>query len=55
MACWTSIEGEALGPKKAQCPRVWECQDREAGVGWLVSRDRGDGIVGFRRRNQERR
>ena len=25
--------GEALGPVKAQCPTVGECQDREAGVG----------------------
>jgi hypothetical protein len=30
--------GEALGPEKAQCPSVGECQDREAGVGGLVSR-----------------
>jgi hypothetical protein len=33
--------GEALGPEKAQCPIVGECQDREAGVGELVSRGSG--------------
>ena len=27
-----SMEGEALGPVKAQCPSVGECQVREAGV-----------------------
>jgi hypothetical protein len=26
----TSIGGEALGPVKAQCPSVAECQDQEA-------------------------
>ena len=35
--------GEALGPVKAGCPSVGECQDREAGVGGLVSRGRGEG------------
>jgi hypothetical protein len=30
--------GEALGPEKAQCPSVGECQDREVGVCGLVSR-----------------
>jgi hypothetical protein len=39
---------------KAQCPSVGEFQDREAGVGRLVSRGRGDGIGGFWRGNQER-
>jgi hypothetical protein len=24
------VRGEALGPVKAQCPSVGECQDREA-------------------------
>ena len=47
--------GEALGPVKAQCLSVGECQDREAGVGGLVSRGRGDGIGGFQRGKQERR
>jgi hypothetical protein len=38
---------------KAQCPRVGECQDREAGMGgWVLehphrSRERRDGIEGF--------
>jgi hypothetical protein len=32
--------GEALGPEKGQCPSVAESQDRESGVGGLVSRGR---------------
>jgi hypothetical protein len=32
--------GKALGPLKALCPSVGECQDQEAGVGGLVSRGR---------------
>ena len=39
-----SVGGEALGPKKALCPSMGECQDQEAGVGGLVSggsRERG--------------
>ena len=39
--------GEALGPVKAQCPSVGECQGREAGVGELVSRGSGEGIGVF--------
>jgi hypothetical protein len=39
---------------KALCPYVEECQGQEAGVGRLVNRERGNGIGGFRRRNQER-
>jgi hypothetical protein len=34
--CQTSMGGEALGPMKARGPRVGECQDREAGMGWWV-------------------
>jgi hypothetical protein len=45
--CWTSMGKEALGPEKARCPSVGECQDREAGMGGLVSRRRGYGIGGF--------
>jgi hypothetical protein len=45
---------EALGPEKARCPSVRECQDKEVGVGGLVSREREDGIEGFQRGNQER-
>ena len=37
---------------KQESPSVGEWQDREAGVGGLVSRRRGDGIGGFQRRNQ---
>ena len=32
---------ETLGPVKALCPSVGECQGREAGVGGLVSRGNG--------------
>ena len=32
---------------KALCPIVGECQNREAGVGRLLIRRRGDGIGGF--------
>jgi hypothetical protein len=38
------MRGEALGLVKAQCPSVGECQDREAGVGGLVSRGGGRGV-----------
>jgi hypothetical protein len=43
---------EALGPVKAQCSSIGECQGREAGVGRWVgehphrSKRRGDRIVG---------
>jgi hypothetical protein len=46
--------GEALGPVKARCPSVGECQSQEEGVGELVSRERGKDIGGFQRGNQER-
>ena len=39
--------GEALGPVKALCLSIEECQDREARVGGLVSKGRGDGIGGL--------
>jgi hypothetical protein len=36
MALLTSMGEEPLGPVKAQCPRVGECQSGEAGVdGWV--------------------
>ena len=38
--------GEALCPVKALCPSVGECQDQEAGVGGLLSRERREGIGG---------
>jgi hypothetical protein len=47
------VGGEALGPVKAQCPSVGECQDREAGVSGLVSRGRGYGVGGFCRGNEK--
>jgi hypothetical protein len=40
------MRGEALGLVKARCPSVAECQDKEVGVGGLVSRGREDGIGG---------
>jgi hypothetical protein len=43
-SCGTSMRREALGPVKARCPRVGECQDREAEVGGLLSRLRGGGV-----------
>ena len=38
--------GEALGPVKALCPSVGECQNQEEGVGVLVIRGRGENIGG---------
>jgi hypothetical protein len=38
------MEGEALCTVNAQYPSVVECQNQEAGVGGLVSRDREEGI-----------
>ena len=38
--------GEALGPVKALSPSVGECQGQEAGVGGLVSRGVGMGVLG---------
>jgi hypothetical protein len=48
--------GEALGPMKALCPRVRECQGQGVGVGGLESRGRGEAIGGggFQRGSQER-
>jgi hypothetical protein len=45
--------GEALGPEKAGCLSVGECQEREVGVGGFISREKGDGIGWFWRGNQE--
>jgi hypothetical protein len=44
--CGTSMRGEALGLVKVQCSSVGECQDREAGVGRLVSRGWRGGMGG---------
>jgi hypothetical protein len=41
------VGGEALGSVKVRCLSVGECQNREAGVGGLVSRGRRDGIGGY--------
>jgi hypothetical protein len=48
------MRGEVLGPVKALCPIVGECQGQEMGVGRLVSRGRVEGIGSFQRRNQKR-
>jgi hypothetical protein len=48
------MEGEALGPVKARCSSVGECQGQEAGVGVLVTRGWGKVIGGFQRGNNER-
>jgi hypothetical protein len=43
------MRGEAFGLVKARFPSVGKCQDREAGVGELVSRGMEDRMgVGFR-------
>jgi len=31
VSCWASLIGEAIGPGKARCSFVGECQGREAG------------------------
>jgi hypothetical protein len=41
------MAGEGLGPVKAWCPNVGECQDRKSGVDDLVNRGRGDEISSF--------
>ena len=45
------MRGDALGPVKALCPSVGECQGQEAGVGGLGSRESGKGIGDFWRGN----
>ena len=45
---------EAIGPVKALCPSIGECQGQEGRVGGLVSRGSGEGIGGFWRGKQER-
>jgi hypothetical protein len=47
----SSIGGEALGPVKALCPSIGDCQVQEAGVDGQVSRGKGEGIPGFQRGN----
>jgi hypothetical protein len=48
------MRGENLGPVKAPCPSIGECQDREERVGGLVSRRRVDGMGEVWRGNEER-
>jgi hypothetical protein len=48
------VRGEAFGLVKALCSRVGEYQDREAGVGKLVSRGREDRMGDSWRGNEER-
>ena len=40
---WLLVEGEALGPMKALCTSIGECQGQEVRVGGLVSRVREKG------------
>jgi hypothetical protein len=40
------VEVAALGPVKALCPSVGECQGQEAGVGVVVSSRRREGLRG---------
>ena len=42
------MRGEALGPVKAPCPSVGECQDREGVVGRWINRGRGYGMGAFK-------
>jgi hypothetical protein len=53
----SSIGGEALGPVKALCPSVGECQGQEAGVDGLVSRGRresmGEAVFGGETRKED--
>jgi hypothetical protein len=53
---WSSMGGKALGPVKALCPSVGECQGQKTGLCGLVSRGRGQGIGEgrFQRGNQGR-
>jgi hypothetical protein len=37
------VRAKALGPVKAQCPSVGQCQDMDGGVDGLVSRGKGVG------------
>ena len=52
--CLASVGGETLGPVKAQCPSVGECQDWETGVGRLVNRKRWNELEGVWRGIKER-
>jgi hypothetical protein len=47
--------GEALGLVKARCLSIGECQNREVGVGGLVSRGRWEERGDFQKGNEERR
>jgi hypothetical protein len=51
----SSMGGEALGPVKARCPTVGECQDQEVEVGGLVSRGQRERVRGggFRRETRK--
>jgi len=44
MAYWASVGGETLGPAKARCASVGECQGREVGRGGSLGR--GNTLIG---------
>ena len=46
------MEEEALGPVKALCSSVGECQGQEVEVGGLLNSRSREGIAGFQRGNQ---
>ena len=54
MSLLNSKRGKAPDLENNGCSSVGECQDREAGVGVLLSRRSGDGIGGFHSGNQEK-
>jgi hypothetical protein len=45
---WDINERRGPWPCEGSIPSVGECQDREVGVGGLVSRERGGGMGVFR-------
>jgi hypothetical protein len=38
-----------LSSVKVLCPSIGECQGQEAGVGWLGSREKGEGMGSLQR------
>jgi hypothetical protein len=48
------LRGEALGLVKARCPSIGEFKDKEARVGWLVSRREAERIGRVLEEKEER-